>query len=377
MANCYKCDTLLTEANRSEEHIILNACGGRLKSKNLLCKGCNSEFGETFDAKLANATNDLANLLLIKRHRGEPRPIKGKVESSGEDYYIEFGGKPIMSKPIISEEVEGEKIELSITARNEKEFRQILTGLKKKYPQLDIEKTVESATYKNEYLDEPIKFQSQIGGEDVFKSITKSAINYFILKDGENTYIKHLMSYLEGVDEADTVWMHYPEQPIYLPAEDEVSHIVKLVGNPEEKVLYTYIELFNVHNFIVKLSEEYEGQPLDETYVYDLIKMEEIQRVVPLNYSRGQLLDLFENKDAKPFSQVQKKFERTLTIAMKRQSSKHNQDLIVKAMNNSLGKHPEGTEITKEMINELTNELMKEITPMILHHFRKQNPPEE
>jgi hypothetical protein len=62
---------------------------------------------------------------------------------------------------------------------------------------------------------------------------------------------------------------------------------------------------------------------------------------------------------------------------MKRQTSSHNQELISKAINNSLGKYPEGTMITKEMIDELVNVTMKEITPMILHQFKRRKKNDE
>ncbi|MBB3185920.1 HNH endonuclease [Microbacter margulisiae] len=373
MAKCYKCEVELTSDNESEEHIILNACGGRLKPKNLLCKTCNSGFGDSCDKILADSTNDLSNLLLIKRHRGEPQSIKGKLTSTGEDYYIQYGGDPMMSKPIISEVVDGEKVELSITARNEKEYKQILKGLKRKYPQLNIEEAIKTAEYKKEYLDDTIHFQSTIGGKEVFRSITKSAINYFIYKGGDRKYIVHLFDYLDEKEDLDIVWMHYPENTIYAPVESEVSHVIRVIGNPNEKILFAYIELFNVHNFIIKLNENYDGVPMDETYTFDLIEIKEIIRVIPLNYTRGQLLDLFENKDDKPFLKVQKRFERVVGLAMKRQSSNHNQELISRAINNSLGKYPEGTIITKEMIDELVKDTMKEITPMILHQLKRKN----
>ena len=88
-------------------------------------------------------------------------------------------------------------------------------------------------------------------------------------------------------------------------------------------------------------------------------------------------MELFTNKDGEPFEKVQKRFERVLSIAMKRQSSNHNQELISRAINNSLGKHPEGIPITKEMIDELVKETMKEITPMILHQFKRRERNEE
>ena len=52
MSKCYVCGVELTEDNKTEEHII-NAIGGVLKSKNLICKQCNSDFGDEIDSFLA------------------------------------------------------------------------------------------------------------------------------------------------------------------------------------------------------------------------------------------------------------------------------------------------------------------------------------
>ncbi|MBK8089043.1 MAG: hypothetical protein IPK31_14485 [Chitinophagaceae bacterium] len=101
--------------------------------------------------------------------------------------------------------------------------------------------------------------------------------------------------------------MHYPNLTIYTPLENEVSHIIRLLGNPTEKILYAYIELFNTHNFIVRLNDNYDGIALDESYAFDLIEIKELVRSIPLNYTKGQFLELFTNKDGEPFEKVQKK----------------------------------------------------------------------
>ena len=46
---CFVCGTVLTEENSSDEHILLNALGGHIHSKKLLCKRCNSVLGTTSD----------------------------------------------------------------------------------------------------------------------------------------------------------------------------------------------------------------------------------------------------------------------------------------------------------------------------------------
>ncbi|AUC75782.1 HNH endonuclease [Olleya sp. Bg11-27] len=89
---CYRCEDIIDDKNSSEEHIIINACGGRLKSKNLLCKKCNSIFGDKFDCELARTTNVITNLLMVKRHHGVPQPIRTTRTSTGEKYYLDYGG---------------------------------------------------------------------------------------------------------------------------------------------------------------------------------------------------------------------------------------------------------------------------------------------
>lgn len=372
MTKCYKCETDLTNVNKTDEHIILNACGGRLKSKELLCRICNSQFGKTFDAELTKQVNDLANLLMIKRHRGRPQSFKGKIQSTGEEYYLQYGGKPRLIKPTISQKSDGKETQISITARDEKEAKQILQGLKRKHPGINVEKTLESAKFRSEYLDKPLHFSFTIGGKEVFKSIAKSAINYFIYKGGNRKYITHLLPYLDGNRNLEIVWMHYPDKTIYSPLDNEVSHIIRLIGNPTENILYTYIELFNTHNFIIKLSDNFDGEAINETYAFDIIETKKLVRSIPLNYTRKQLLDMQTDNTRKQFAEIKRRLIRVLSIVEKRQISNHNRELIGKAYDNSFDKYPDETIITQEMVDKFVAEATKNFTPFIIHQFKRR-----
>ena len=55
----------------SEEHIIPNCICGRLKSKKLLCKDCNSGLGDSIDLAFDGVYNDIINKFAIKRE--EPK----------------------------------------------------------------------------------------------------------------------------------------------------------------------------------------------------------------------------------------------------------------------------------------------------------------
>src|SRR5690348_12113276 len=102
---CYVCNTYLTQENETEEHIILNAIGGKLKSKKLICKGCNSKFGSNIDDKLAQQLNTVSNLLNVKRDRGKPQNVKGKYQN--KEIIIEPGGRMKLARPYIDK---GEKV---------------------------------------------------------------------------------------------------------------------------------------------------------------------------------------------------------------------------------------------------------------------------
>ncbi|WP_456432365.1 HNH endonuclease [Nitratifractor sp.] len=367
---CYICDTELTPENKTDEHIIINAAGGRLKSKELICKKCNSNFGEKIDSKLAKQLNFMANMLMIKRHRGKPQPIVGEKQSSGETYILEVGGKPKLAKPIIETNFDGEKTNISITARNEKELKKIIQGIAKKYPQVDVEQAIKYAQWRKEYFEEALHFQIKIGGNEVFRAVCKAAINFYIYSKGDPSQIKHLIPYIKGEKEKEVVWMHY-EDDLYDLNSDEISHILHLVGKKDEQILYCYVDYFNTYKYMVLLNNNYQGQDIKKTYCFDLINTVPIEKEVRVDYDRKTLLDIFANKDPKPFEKVKKSFERSIALGLKRQDEHYRKELIERAIQNSLGKHPDGVPITEEMINEVIEEIIKNVTPYIVRRIKK------
>lgn len=365
---CYRCNIEITERNESEEHIILNACGGRLKSKNLLCESCNSIFGNKFDFELAKSTNDIANLLMIKRQDGVPQPIDSFRSATGDKYYLEYGGSPVQAKThyeIIQKE--GNKARLKIQAKDRKELKKTLIGIKRNYPGIDIEAVLKEAQEKSFYYNDSFEVKSHIGGDGTFKSIAKTAINFFIHKGGESKYIKHLLPYLEGNEKLNIVWMHYPENDIYKPDKDEVSHVLKVIGDSKEKVLYAYVELFNLHCFIIQLNVSYDGKDINSDYVFNVHSYQVKENKTDLKLTRDELISLFEHKDSKPFEKVQNRYARVLTIANKIQDKHQLNKIISNAVDNTLGILPEGTVIDEKITSLMFNELMKKLRPFIAH----------
>lgn len=129
--SCYICGKELTDVNKSDEHIILNAIGGHLHSYNLLCKECNSLLGEKADAKLADDLSFYTDMLGVKKNRQNTHNQIMKDEEN-HDIIVEDGGRTLkLRHPYIEIEENEDRIHLNITARNIDELRSLLKGLVK------------------------------------------------------------------------------------------------------------------------------------------------------------------------------------------------------------------------------------------------------
>lgn len=94
MNKCYLCGRELKDSNLSDEHIVLNAIGGRLHSKKLICKDCNSEMGNKADSKLAEDLSFFTDMLEISRSRkSEHNQIM--TDSEGHEIIVKKAGKSL------------------------------------------------------------------------------------------------------------------------------------------------------------------------------------------------------------------------------------------------------------------------------------------
>lgn len=367
---CWCCDAMLTEANNSKEHIISNACGGRLKSKWLLCKKCNKRFGERYDAELAQQLNPLVNYLMIKRERNEPQPIVGKLQSDGTEYKQLADGTLMRSNPDVSITKEGEKVQIRIAASNDKQFNEVINELVRKYPFLNKEEINRQATRTNYYLNEPIKSNMGFGGPNAFKSLTKTAINYYMHTGGNAANIKHLIKFLTNEEELEVVWYYFPDFQVYHPGVSQVTHLVHIEGCPREKILYAYIELFNAMNVLVKLSDDYVGAAVNETYCFDPVQRAEIDIKLQLSLSRNNLLKIFSEK-SNPIAAIQNRLNRVFVIADKIQVQFNLNKIVPKEVKAVLESIPHGTVITPELYQELLSKIIDNVMPFVAHQQQR------
>jgi hypothetical protein len=279
MALCYSCESQITKSNESEEHIIINALGGRLKSRKLLCSSCNNSLGGKYDAALAKALNILANNLDIKRERGKVPSQIGKVSKSGDPIAVEAGGKPKLIKTKIEENLIDGKLEIKVSAPDKRAAKKALKGLQRKHGLSDeeIQRLIDQMEFQEYKLDDHIHHSVQIGGNEVLKAVLKTAINYYVHEIGEFFQVKEAIEELNASDEeTDRVWFlnHAEDLPKY--NNREIMNVLRLKGCPDSKNLICLVDFFSTAQYGVLLSESYSGPKIDKVYSFDLIDNKEL-----------------------------------------------------------------------------------------------------
>lgn len=357
MKTCYICDTALNDKNKSKEHIILNAIGGKLKSSELLCNLCNSKLGHEADSELAKQLLFIASYLQIKRDSGNFPILKGLKTKDGAEYHLLDGSKPILSKPTVTIEESNNTVSFSISARNENEFLSILKGIKKKYPSIDIEESKKLAKHTEDYLDDYLTHKVTIGGKLAFQSIAKTAINYYILTQKEKSFVKHLFDYLLGQEDLKIANHFYPKKRLYQRESNEIIHLIHLVGKKHSKLLYCYIELFSSFSFLVLLNDNYSGNNITETYCFDVIKNVEIKRLVSLKLTKEKIDNALTTYGLN-YQKITAEINRIMKVGNKIQTDKAISEISEKAVD-KIFKEKYGHEkfVTEQMIKELSEEL--------------------
>ena len=356
--NCYVCNIELIKENVTNEHIIINALGGRLKSKNLLCKSCNSTFGEKIDIALANSLKNIVNMLNIKRERGKVQDIIGKNNDSRE-FIFGADGRIKPREALIEDDCNILRVE----GENKKQIFNALGKLKSKYPSLNIEKSLDSIVFKDEAFSEKISFKFNIKSKEILQAICKCAINFYVYKTSDSASIKHLLPYINDTEKKEVVTLHYVDN-LYKLNKNELFHILYFVGDSVEKILYVYVDYFNFHKFLVILNDNYLGNDIQYTYCYDLINYKEINKEVNIKYSRKELFGFMGiDNNEKVFY---KSFEHIMRLSKINKENLLLDYTIGQAFQVIKNKYPQENLFLPYMKDELLNEIMQNIEHFLI-----------
>ncbi|RYE59541.1 MAG: HNH endonuclease [Sphingobacteriales bacterium] len=358
MEICYHCKKALVQENKSKEHIIPNSIGGRLKSDKLLCNKCNSGFGAEIDSALSKSYGDLVALLCLERERGKTYLIKNLKTRSGEQYHLVDGRVPTPVKPKINLTDQ----QISIVARDVSQLGQVLKGLSKKYPELakiDLSKLKKSP---DRYLSEPVSIKFTFGGDEVFRSIAKMALNLYLSRGGNQEETGEILEVISGIRENDNHIHNYLIPQALLGKDKEVLHLITIKGSAGEQTLTAFVMLFGLNGFIVNLSTNYTGSDFAAGYRYDVLSFQASTEFIPFGYPGKDAfsLDLKTNEEAFHLANINA-LKRNLTRLSRTIDAQHTEkgisEITKSALDNASNKNGNPETFTSAMKEDFMQEI--------------------
>lgn len=286
---CVLCDRPITTANDSEEHIIPNSIGGRKTVKGFICKGCNGSTGREWEAELARQLNSLSLFFGISRDRGEVPPQLFET-TTGEKLWKNADGSLMLHKPQYEANHTASGIQINIKARTWEEARKMLKGVKAKYPQIDFDQVLASATAQYNYPDGMLRFNLQVGGPKFGRSIVKSVFALAVKYGVQSASCQMARDYLVNPYAEACFGYYYEHDLISNRPDDIVLHCVSVSGNPDTRQLLGYVEYFGIHRMVVCLSNNYDGIEFSNTYGINPISGEELDLGVKLSLTPEDIL---------------------------------------------------------------------------------------
>ena len=378
---CTLCGCSLTADNNTEEHIILNAIGGRKKVRGFICRTCNSDSGSEWDNELARHLNPLSIYLDIKRQHGNV-PSQTFPTASGQSVRVNADGTMTPAKPKITVTTEEDTTGINVNARSRRELRQTLEGLQRKCPKLrdvDLDELMLEVQDNLQYSSDPIGISAEFGGAGAGRSLVKSAIalifdagidpsqcdlalDYLLKEDGEPCFGYY---YVRGRD-------FVVNRPAKLP-----FHCVHVVGRSSNSTLLGYIEFYGLWRMVLCLSETYNERDFSHTYAIDPVKGKELDIAVNLDLSVSEIREAYEYKryDETVFNEVIcGVMDTVMETGFRRELDRVSEKAITAAHAKSGVKA--GDVMTEELAGRLAEDIVAELRPFIIHNLAQPIFPE-
>jgi HNH endonuclease len=259
MSNCALCDTQITSANDSAEHLILNALGGFRKVNGFICKSCDDVAGHKWDAELAAQLNGLCHFFAIERERGSIPPETINT-TAGETFKLLGDGGFALMRPTVKKTGNGAQTQYRVVARDKSEARKILADLKKKKaPNLDIEAELGKAEAGTSYLEGLVELPVQIGGPAAGRAIVKSTVALAHESGIPSKACDQALAYLRDRDAAPCFGYYQTSDLLIARPVGAALHCIAISGDPATGMLIGYAEYFGFLRVVILLSESYSG----------------------------------------------------------------------------------------------------------------------
>lgn len=256
----------------SLEHIIPNAIGGKLKSKNILSHAGNQQLNDKIDTEFVKIFTSFTTRLSLNKDR-KSNPSMSAFHVDHRLNVIFKDGRYFPVSPYFDEE---SGTIYAYPLKNAKNYKKHLinTGV---ISESDDIKLADDMAGK-------IEMPFGLGNQNFKQGMAKIAIGYASLNgiareqltsvlDVENNSILNQILLVPSLptSQSEEFFERNVVNSVHYPC-----HTLTLCGH--DGILYCHIELFNAFQWYVILSEDYQGDNIFQAYTHDLLNDQEISR---------------------------------------------------------------------------------------------------
>ncbi|MCF3947199.1 HNH endonuclease [Acidiphilium iwatense] len=290
---CAICGHRIAPADDSEEHILPGAIGGRRTVRGFLHDGCNHRSGHTWDAALEKQLRPLALHLGVKRQSG--RTLRMAITTTaGENFLLNAGGQLEMSRPEIKRTPIPNGETIQVKAGSIAMARDVLEGMKRKYPKVDVDSVLAGAEVQRTYAQGVVRIDLEFGGPVSGRSLVKSALALAhdaglpIDRCGDS------LAYLREADAEPCFGYHYADDLVDGRPPATPLHCVAIDANPSTGLILGYVEYFGIHRAVVCLGRGYADERLKAIYAFDPRTGETLDVAVRLDFGVADVRAIYD-----------------------------------------------------------------------------------
>ena len=294
MARCWLCENSLTEGNRSQEHVIPAALGGKRTVADFLCRRCNNTTGSKWDARLIETSKPM-DFVASQRDWAEaelPRDYDLENKSnrheiiSGKDMHTMYrgGGDSVTS-------FDGQNLQAEIAAYSEAQRSQILKGTLRRYaiPRekwVDIEQAVSAQAVKEPSRSHSIQTGMALSLPAASRAMVKSML---ALACQIGVTQEECSLFLANWRANDNSCLGCSPEWQVLPMNGKTNlRCVAISGSGETGMLLGFAQLTGFLPWILPLSVPYEGPSRHGVYAIDAKTRKEVSISLKMERPRAK-----------------------------------------------------------------------------------------
>ncbi len=364
---CILCGVPITPDNDSAEHVIANALGGRRKINGVLCRKCNSAAGETWDVSLTKQMNPLCVLVEIERERGGP-PQELIATTAGEELLVGVGQPMRPAKPVYTETETPAGAKIEIVARTMREARKMLTGVARKYPNLNVDEALAAARAVETFPEGVLHFKLEVGGHSALCSILKSVLVLAAAHGADRAQIRAASSYLDDESEEPPLAPFYSIDAIQARPRGVPLHAVAVRGDSKAGTLVGYAEFFGTYRYVVLLENLNLTSDFAGSYAVDPRDGTELRLTFDLIAAQQKAPNALNWDYSKLYAPMKAAFDEVMPEIMRRRHKTAQDHALGRAMDFAFKNcgAKEGEVLTSEHIKTLSRLIAEKMVPFLI-----------